>query len=77
MTTMPSFEFCAFRFLTQWQEDLAIIRAKMTELEKLETHLSSALRKCNQSLKRQPPKQALKACPVLNQMSDFNGRKGH
>jgi MerR family mercuric resistance operon transcriptional regulator len=59
------------------QNKLAIIRAKMTELEKLEAHLSSALRKCNQSLKRQPPKQALKACPVLNQMSDSNGRKGH
>lgn len=59
------------------QNKLAIVRAKMTELEKLEAHLSSALRKCNQSLKRQPPKQNLKACPVLNQMSGSNGRKGY
>ncbi len=51
------------------QSKLATVRAKMTELEDLEAHLSSTLRKCNQSLKRQPAKQKLKACPVLNQMS--------
>jgi MerR family mercuric resistance operon transcriptional regulator len=59
------------------QNKLAIVRTKMTELEKLEAHLSSALRKCNQSLKRQLPKPNLKACPVLNQMSGSDGRKGH
>jgi DNA-binding transcriptional MerR regulator len=56
---------------------LAIVRAKMTELEKLEAHLSTALRKCNQALKRQQPQQNLKACPVLKQMSGSNGPKGH
>jgi MerR family transcriptional regulator, mercuric resistance operon regulatory protein len=59
------------------QNKLAIVRAKMTELERLEAHLSSALRKCNQSLKWQSPKQNLKACPALNQMSGSNGREGH
>jgi DNA-binding transcriptional MerR regulator len=51
------------------QNKLGIVPAKMTELEKLEAHLSSALRKCNQSLKRQQPEQNLTACPVLNQIS--------
>jgi MerR family mercuric resistance operon transcriptional regulator len=51
------------------QNKLAIVRAKKTELEKLEAQLSSALRKCNQVLKRQQPKQNLKVCPVLNQMT--------
>jgi DNA-binding transcriptional MerR regulator len=51
------------------QNKLAIVRDKKAELEKLEAQLSSALRKCNQSLKQQPPKQDLKACPVLNQMA--------
>jgi DNA-binding transcriptional MerR regulator len=59
------------------QNKLAIVRAKMAELEKLEAHLSTALRKCNQALKRQQPKQNLKACPVLKQMSDSDGPKGH
>jgi hypothetical protein len=38
--------------------------------------LSAALRKCNRALKRQQPKQNLKACPVLNQMAGSNGRNG-
>lgn len=59
------------------QNKLATVRAKMAELEKLDAHVSSALRKCNQSLKRQPPKQSLKACPVLTQIGGSNGRKGH
>jgi MerR family transcriptional regulator, mercuric resistance operon regulatory protein len=51
------------------QNKLAIVREKKAELEKLEAQLSSALRKCNQALKRQQPQQNLKACPVLNQMA--------
>lgn len=59
------------------QNKLAIVRDKKAELEKLETQLSAALRKCNHALKRQQPKQHLKACPVLHQMAGSNGRKGH
>ena len=59
------------------QNKLAIVRDKKAELEKLETQLSAALRKCNRALKREPPKQKLKECPVLNQMAGSNGRKGH
>lgn len=58
------------------QNKLKIVRAKKAELEKLEAQLSSALRKCNQALKRQQPKHTSKACPVLNQMTGPNGRKG-
>lgn len=57
------------------QNKLAIVRDKKAELEKLEAQLSSALRNCNQSLKRQS-KQNLRACPVLNQMAGSNGRAG-
>jgi len=59
------------------QNKLAIVRDKKAELEKLETQLSAALRKCNRALKREPPKQELKGCPVLNQMAGSNGRKGN
>ncbi|MGB6688885.1 MAG: heavy metal-responsive transcriptional regulator [Terracidiphilus sp.] len=59
------------------QNKLAIVRNKKVEIEKLETQLNTALRKCNQALKRQQPEQNLKACPVLNQMAGSNGRKGH
>lgn len=59
------------------QKKLAVVRDKKAELEKLETQLSAALRNCNRALKRQPPKQNLKACPVLNQMTGSKGRKGH
>jgi MerR family mercuric resistance operon transcriptional regulator len=51
------------------QNKLAIVRDKKAEIEKLETQLSSAVRKCNQALKRQQPRQSRKACPVLNQMA--------
>jgi len=51
------------------QNKLAIVRDKKADLEKLEAQLSSALRKCNQVLKRQQPKQNLKVCPALNQMT--------
>ena len=59
------------------QNKLSIVRDKKAELEKLETQLSAALRKCNSALKRQRPKHNLEACPVLNQMAGSNGRKGH
>lgn len=51
------------------ENKLAVVRDKKAELEKLETQLSAALRKCNHALKRQQSKQNLKACPVLNQMA--------
>jgi MerR family transcriptional regulator, mercuric resistance operon regulatory protein len=54
---------------------LAIVRGKMAELEKLEGELSSALRKCNQALKRQRPQHDAKACPVLSQMAGSNSRR--
>jgi hypothetical protein len=38
------------------QNKLAIVRDKKAELEKLEAHLITALRKCNQALKRQRPR---------------------
>jgi len=47
---------------------LSVVRGKKAELEKLEAHLSAALRKCNQALKQQPKSQ--EACPVLLQMAD-------
>lgn len=56
---------------------LAIVRDKKAELDKLETQLSAALRECNRALKREQPKQSLKACPVLGQIAGSNGRKGH
>lgn len=51
---------------------LAIVRNKKAELQALETHLTSALRKCNQALKRQAPQRNQKACPVLNEMARPN-----
>lgn len=54
---------------------LAIVRGKMAELERLEDELSSALRKCNQALKRQGPQHEAKACPVLKQMAGSNSRR--
>lgn len=59
------------------QNKLAIVRDKKAELEKLETQLSAALRKCNHALRGQKPKQKLKACPVLNRMACSNGCKRH
>ena len=57
------------------QKKLSIVRDKKAEIEKLEAHLSSALRKCNQALKRQRPQQHLKACPVLTQISGPKSRR--
>lgn len=45
---------------------LAVVQEKQAELEKLEVHLRSALRKCNRALARQS--QHHESCPVLNKM---------
>jgi DNA-binding transcriptional MerR regulator len=50
------------------KKKMVIVRDKKAELEKLEAHLRSALRKCNQALKRQQPRRP-DACPVLRQMA--------
>jgi DNA-binding transcriptional MerR regulator len=57
------------------QKKLAIVRDKKAEIEKLEAHLSSALRKCNRTLKRQKPQHTPETCPVLSQMSGFHLRR--
>ena len=49
------------------QKKLAIVRDKKAELDKLEAHLNSALRKCNRALKRKRS-QDQKACPVLKEI---------
>jgi MerR family mercuric resistance operon transcriptional regulator len=49
------------------QNKLAIVRNKKAELERLEAHLSLALRKCNQALKRKRSSRS-EICPVLKQM---------
>lgn len=51
---------------------LSVVREKKAELEKLETHLNSALRRCNQALRQQA-----KACPTLRQMADSRSRKNN
>jgi DNA-binding transcriptional MerR regulator len=58
------------------QKKLAIVRDKKAEIEKLEAHLSSALRRCNQALKRQKPQHTPETCPVLSQMSGSHLRRG-
>ena len=50
------------------QNKLIAVLAKKAELETLEAHLRSALRKCNHHLKQLGPRQADK-CPVLKQMA--------
>jgi DNA-binding transcriptional MerR regulator len=57
------------------KKKLAVVREKQAELEKLEVHLRSALRKCNRALVRQSQKR--KPCPVLNQMADSNPLGNH
>jgi MerR family transcriptional regulator, mercuric resistance operon regulatory protein len=47
---------------------VAIVRDKKAELEKLEAHLSAALRKCNRALKQQS--KHADACPVLSQIAN-------
>ena len=57
------------------EKRLEIVRNKKAELEKLEAHLRSALRKCNRALKQQQP-QHPEACPVLRQMADSTPHRG-
>ncbi|MFZ0663824.1 MAG: heavy metal-responsive transcriptional regulator [Acidobacteriaceae bacterium] len=57
------------------KKKLAVVHEKQSELEKLEVHLRSALRKCNRALARQA--QQREPCPVLNQMTDSNPRGNH
>lgn len=52
------------------KKKLIVVGDKKAELEKLETHLRSALRKCNQVLKRQQPEHP-EACPVLKLMANY------
>lgn len=47
---------------------LSVVREKKAELEKLEAHLSAALRKCNRALGQQSKHPD--ACPTLRQMVD-------
>lgn len=56
------------------ENKLATVREKMTEIQELEGQLSSALRKCNQALKREPAQHGPKRCPVLRQMSQSKSR---
>jgi DNA-binding transcriptional MerR regulator len=49
------------------QNKLAIVRNKKAQIERLEAHLSLALRKCNQALKRKGSQRA-ETCPALRQM---------
>ncbi|MGA7525555.1 MAG: heavy metal-responsive transcriptional regulator [Acidobacteriaceae bacterium] len=57
------------------KKKLAVVREKQSELEKLEAHLRSALRKCNRALARQSQQQ--EACPVLDQMTDPDPHRNH
>lgn len=57
------------------QKKMAVIRDKKAELEKLESHLGSAVHKCDQVLKRQQTQHA-EACPVLKQMADSRPCEG-
>lgn len=49
------------------QNKLAVVQNKKAELVRLEVDLSSALRKCNQALKRKRSQRS-ENCPVLKQM---------
>jgi MerR family mercuric resistance operon transcriptional regulator len=53
---------------------LAVVRDKKAELEKLEAHLSGALRKCNRALKQQSTRH--EACPVLGQIAHPDSHNG-
>jgi MerR family mercuric resistance operon transcriptional regulator len=52
------------------RKKLAIVREKRAEIEKMEAHLSSALRRCNRALKSHKPQHTVETCPILRQMSD-------
>jgi len=49
------------------QNKLAIVRNKKAEIERLEANLASALRKCNQALRRKRSQHS-ETCPVLKQI---------
>jgi DNA-binding transcriptional MerR regulator len=49
------------------RKKIAVVREKKAELEKLEGHLASALRKCNRVLRQQ--EQHPDTCPVLEQIA--------
>lgn len=49
------------------RKKIAVVREKKAELEKLEGHLASALRKCNRVLREQ--EQHPDVCPVLKQIA--------
>lgn len=51
---------------------LGAVRSKISELEKLEAELRSALRQCNRTLRKKPAN-AEKACPVLEELARTNG----
>ena len=52
---------------------LSAVREKKADLEKLEAHLSDALGKCNQALKRQP--KSPEDCPALRQMTNSRSHR--
>jgi MerR family mercuric resistance operon transcriptional regulator len=54
---------------------LSLVQEKKAELEKLEAHLSAALRKCNRSLNQQSKHPD--ACPTLRQMAHSRSRKNN
>jgi DNA-binding transcriptional MerR regulator len=53
---------------------LSVVREKKEELEKLEAHLSAALRTCNRALRQQSKHP--EACPALQQMADADMHGG-
>ncbi len=55
-------------------QKLKAVRAKIAELERLQSEIQSALRKCNRDLRRLPAR-AEKACPVLEELGRSNGNE--
>jgi DNA-binding transcriptional MerR regulator len=53
---------------------LAVVRDKKVQLERLEAHLSIALRKCNRALKQQSSHSD--TCPVLSQIAHPSSHNG-
>ena len=53
-------------------QKLETVQAKIRELERLRRELKSALRKCNRDLKRRR-KETERTCPVLEELSRWNG----
>jgi MerR family mercuric resistance operon transcriptional regulator len=56
------------------QTKLSAVREKKADLEKLESHLSDALGKCNRALEQQP--KSPEACPTLRQMAASRSHSG-